>query len=209
MIPLFLGLTLANLIILCLVAGQGFASVGSTGEAGITHVHVVLGVASGFMSVMTHVVVYMYHMATSRWLRAATHKLVIGDDRFVDPAFARKRKVMIFVMPTILLSMVNLFVGAAADAGSNTGSMGQVHTVLAMVTIAVNFAAAVGEFACIRGQGRLMDDALAELNRPDLNQPELHRPDESQPKVNHEAANGTSVQAETLSAGNDMQTQNG
>lgn len=168
MIPLFLGLTLANLIILGLVAGQGFIALDDGAEPAAFGLHLVLGVASGFMTVMAHLAVYMYHMATSRWLRAATQKLVIDEDRYVSPAFARKRKVSVFVMPTILLSMANLFVGAAADAGSNRDAMGQVHLVIAMVTIAANVLAAIGEFYCIRGQGRLMDAALAELNRKDV-----------------------------------------
>ncbi len=171
MVPLFLGLTLANLVMLAVVAGQGFMWVDDD-AAGIPGIHVLLGVASGFMSVITHVAVYMYHMATSRWLRAATHKLVIDDDRYVTPAFARKRKVMLFVMPTILISMVNLFAGAAADAGSNSGGASRVHLVLALVTIAMNVFAAAGEWICIRGQGRLMDQALSELNQPDAKKPD-------------------------------------
>jgi hypothetical protein len=167
MFPLFLGLTAANLILLCTVFVMGLFVIDHTQEpTRLYETHLPLGVAAGLMAAFTHVAVYMYHMATARWLEAATDKAGVPVSRWVTPALARKRKVFFLMMGAIGMTMLTMFAGALADPTMNPLLTGEVHLLIGSLAIAANVGAALSEGRHIRRQGRLMDDALAVLNQP-------------------------------------------
>ncbi|MEX2213156.1 MAG: hypothetical protein WD768_03445, partial [Phycisphaeraceae bacterium] len=107
MISLFLGLTIANLALLAAVFVMGLFVVDHAGR--VTDMydwHLPLGIAAGLMTALTHTAVYMYHMATARWLEAASDKIGIDPARWVAPALKRKRKVFFVFMAAIISVMV-------------------------------------------------------------------------------------------------------
>lgn len=167
MIPLFLGLTIANLLLMAAVFCMGLFVVDHTGQVTSMYArHLVLGLGTGLMATLTHVAVYMYHMATARWLQAATDKVGESQARWAAPALTRKRKVFFIMMATIGVTMLAMFAGAAADPMVNPWWPGEVHMMAGLLALAANGSAAISEYRHIRRQGELMDDALAELNRP-------------------------------------------
>lgn len=112
------------------------------------------------MTTLSHLAVYMYHMATTRWLAAATDKKGFELDRFVAPALARKKRTLLVVMGTILFAMLTMVAGVGADPKPNPLWPGQVHLIMAIMCVVVNFVAACVEYRLIKAQGRLMDSAL-------------------------------------------------
>jgi len=166
MIPLFLGLTLTNLAVLGIAFGFGFTAVDVNGEpTGLYNTHLLLGFAAGVTATLTHVVVFTYFMATTKWLGAATDKAGVSEARFLYPSVARKRKAFFLAMSAVGLTMITLFAGAGADPTmTNPLWPGAVHLMLAGLAIAGNLFVAFGEYALIAKQGRAIDDAAALLN---------------------------------------------
>ena len=168
MVPLFIGLTAANLILLCGVFVIGLLTPGSgVGDkpTGFYAYHLSLGIAAGMVTLAAHLAVYMYFMATSRWLQAATDKANLNPNDFAAPALRGKRRVLPCVMGAIVAVMLTMFAGAAADPTVNPWWPGEVHLAVGAIAIVANAFCAVVEFRMIKKQGKLMDDALAILNR--------------------------------------------
>ena len=166
MIPLFAGLTAANLLVLITVFAFGWFAFGVDGRpTGAYTLHLTLGIFAGLLATLSHLTVYTYFMATSKWLRAATHKGNLDPARFVVPAAAGKRRVLGWVMGAIVLTMVAMFAGAGADPTVAPWWPGEVHLALALLAVAANEVSALAELRLIREQGRLMDEALEILNR--------------------------------------------
>lgn len=167
MLPLFLGLTAANLLLLTAVFILGLFVIDHAGELTPGYDwHLPLGVAAGLMTVFTHVAIYMYHMATARWLEAATDKAGRSISRWVQPALARKRRVFFLMMSAIGVTMLAMFSGALVDPTVRPLLPGEIHLAAGVLAIAVNASCAISEYRHIRAQGVLMDDALAVLNQP-------------------------------------------
>ncbi len=162
MIPTFLGLTIANLLMLSGVFTLGILV--RDGEGVLTDwytYHILFAIAAGLMVVLTHVVTYTYFMATTKWLGAAIDKANLDPARFHTPSMERKRRVFAIIMTAIGVTMATMFAGAAADT---VGFPVMAHFIAGITTLVVNLMCAVAEFQCIREQGKLMDDALAIIN---------------------------------------------
>ncbi len=165
MIPLFLGLSIANLILLATVFGLGlFATDAQHKTTGVYSYHISLAFASGMMVLLTHLAFYTYFMATTKWLAAASDKANFPMDRFAAPAYGAKRRAMRVAMTAILLTMLAMFAGAAADPTVRPWWPGEVHMFAAIVAIVANAFCVWIESDMIKSQRRLMDEALAELN---------------------------------------------
>ncbi len=164
MIPLFLGLTLANLLMLSGAFALGLAArhLGDGADAYAAHLAMGLGAALG--TAMTHCVVYTYFMATTKWLEAASDKAGLDRQRFVLQAKAAKSRSFRFVMLAILSTMVTAFGGAATD--TVPGWPAHLHITLASVAILTNGLCARAEWLLIRARQALMDEALARINNP-------------------------------------------
>lgn len=166
MIPLFLGLSFANLLLLATVFGAGLLVIDSFGKpTWVYSYHLALGFAAGLMTLLAHLGVYTYFMATSRWLQAATEKANLDVNDFAVPAYAAKRRVFPVAMTAIVVTMLTMFAGAAADPTVRPWWPGEVHLTIAALALAANALCALLEYRLIRVQGRRMDNALAILNR--------------------------------------------
>ncbi len=168
MLSIFLGLTTANLLLLGVVAVVGW-TYGQSGSAAAAQegmaYHVALGVASGFLTCLTHLAVYTYFMATSKWLQAAADKADLNLIRYVAPSLSRKKRVLPTVMIPIFVTMFTLFAGAAADSVTGGSTAAGVHLATAAAAVVCNVAAAGLEYHWINQQRQLMDDALSMVNR--------------------------------------------
>ncbi|MBI1338238.1 MAG: hypothetical protein GC164_14950 [Phycisphaera sp.] len=165
MVTLFIGLVVANLLVLCTNFVLGLGAVGADNlPTAVYRYHIALGIGAGLMVTLTHVVVYTYFMGTSKWLQAATDKAGISPGKFAQPGARAKRKAFPLIMTPILVTMVAMFAGAGADPTAGAVWSGQVHLFIAAVAIVVNIGAHLLEFRAIKAQGARMDEALATLN---------------------------------------------
>jgi hypothetical protein len=165
MIPLFLGLSAANLLLLAIVFGLGLFAVDPAGKATTMYgYHLVMGFAAGLLTALAHLAVYTYFMATSKWLNAAADKAGLDPARYVSPALARKRRVLPVALGAIGVTMLAMFAGAAADPTVRPWWPAEVHLATAALAIAANALGALMEYRLIRDQGALMDLALAVFN---------------------------------------------
>lgn len=166
MISLFLGLSTANILLMSIVFGLGLFAVdgGDQATEGYRH-HVTLGIASGFMAGATHLGVYMYFMATSKWLGAACDKANLNPTNYVRPALEHKKRVLKVVLLAIGVTMLAMFAGAGTDPTMGRQWSSSWHLVLAVLALGTNLVCAVLEYPRIRQQGALMDSALEKVNR--------------------------------------------
>ncbi|MDX1681679.1 MAG: hypothetical protein R3336_01035 [Phycisphaeraceae bacterium] len=171
MIPLFFGLTAANLLMLTLVFALGLVAVGPEAEPTQWYgVHIALAIAAGLLAAFVHVAIYTYFMATSKWLRAAADKCGLDLEQFVRPALDRKRRVFPIAIGAVVLTMITMFAGAGADSTFVPLWPSEVHLALAAITLPAHGLAAIFEYRMITAQGQLMDDVLARVN-PETPQP--------------------------------------
>src|SRR3954453_20692263 len=103
MIPLFLGLTLVNLLCLGVAAGLGFAH--------NRPMHVLSGALATLVCCGVHCVVFTYFIATAKWIQ---HAVLVKklDAKFV--ATTRSFKMQAF--PAALLAMASVFAAAVLGA---------------------------------------------------------------------------------------------
>ncbi len=166
MTSLFAGLTAANLIVLLITFALGLSADATAAGDRLYPIHMAMGFAAGIMVLLTHLATYMYFMATTKWLAAASDKVNLDFEQFVRPAEKRKRRVFAVVMSAIVLTMLAMFAGAGADPAVNSLWPTQVHLMMAALAIAINILCAAGEYQHIRAQGQLMDDAIEQVNGP-------------------------------------------
>ena len=165
MLPLFLGITAVNILLLAGVFGLGLeATDAQSGPSGLYALHITLGITSGLVCALTHTAVYTYFMATSRWLQAAADKADLDPAWFVAGALARKTRALFVALAAILLTGAAIFAGAGSDPTMNQLWPPAVHRLLAAAALAVNLASAWIEFGLIADQGRRMDKVLTILN---------------------------------------------
>ena len=158
MIPMFLGLTFANFIML----GTVFVLGVTARDQSALSLHVLVAVGAGLMTTLAHCAVFTYFMGTTKWLGAATDKGGLDEQQFVEAPSGRKKRSLFIVMTAIMITMLTMFGGAATDtiAWWPAG----VHMVLGIATLVVNVVCAVLEYQLIRAQGGTMDKALEILN---------------------------------------------
>lgn len=157
MIPLFIGLTLVNLLALGAAAALGYAA--RAGYAAGSW-HVLAGALAALVCCGVHCVVFTYFAATAKWVQ---HAITV---KRLDPALAaptRSFKAQAF--PAALLAMAATSVAAVMGAGADNfqGAWPRFHHVFAIATLAVNVVAAAVEYRAIARNGRLIDDILARV----------------------------------------------
>lgn len=160
MIPLFIGLTLVNLIGLGTAAALGYAA--KAGYA-VGPWHVLAGALAAIVCCAVHCVVFTYFAATAKWVG---HAIAV---KRLDPALAaptRSFKAQAF--PAALLAMASTFAAAIAGAGADNFGQGWPpwHHALAIGAIAVNVLMALIELRAIHRNGRLIDSVLALITTP-------------------------------------------
>jgi hypothetical protein len=158
MIPLFVGLTLVNLLCLGVAAALGYMSLGNGGES--KGAHILAGAMSTLVCVGVHCVVFTYFVATAKWVR---HAILVKklDPRLAEPT--RSFKAAAF--PAALLAMAVVFATAVLGAArDNYGIPRAWHHGFAIASLAINVIVALIELRAIRRNGALIDDILARVN---------------------------------------------
>ena len=157
MIPLFIGLTLVNLLGLCAAAALGYAA--KAGHA-VGPWHVLSGALAALACVAVHCVVFTYFAATAKWVRHAIEVKRL-DPRLAAPTGSFKAQ----AFPAALLAMAASFAAAVLGAGADNyrGGWSAAHHAAAVGAIAVNLLVAAIEYRAISRNGRLIDEVLAKV----------------------------------------------
>src|SRR5688572_31476284 len=105
MIPLFLGLTLVNLLCLGTATALGYMSLGDGGES--KGAHILAGALAALVCVGVHCVVFTYFIATAKWIQ---HAVLV---KRLDPALVEPtRSFKLQAFPAALLAMAMVFATA-------------------------------------------------------------------------------------------------
>ena len=157
MIPLFVGLTLVNLLGLATAGALGYAA--KRGYA-VGPWHVLAGAMAAIICVAVHCVVFTYFAATAKWVQ---HAIQV---KRLDPALAaptRSFKAQAF--PAAVLAMAATFAAAVLGAGADNyrGSWGAWHHTVAIGAFVVNVLVAGVEYRAIARNGRLIDGVLERI----------------------------------------------
>jgi hypothetical protein len=158
-IPLFLGVTIFNLLCLAITASLGYI-VMYRGPA-FGPYHQLAGVLSTIACCAVHCIVFTYFAATSKWIQHAI------DVKHLDPKLAmptRSFKAQAF--PAAMIAMGSVFLAAVAGAITfNYGTRPIWHHAMALLAIVINIVAARIEYRSIQRNGDLIDGVLGEINR--------------------------------------------
>ena len=163
MIPLFLGLTLVNLLMLGVATALGYV-VGRDPARWSPH-HQLAGVLAAMTCVAVHCVVFTYFIATAKWVQhAVTVKRL--DASLVAPTRSFKAQ----AFPAALSAMAVVFVTAVTGAATFSGYFrtATVHHALAVMSLLVNALVAVIEYRAISRNGQLIDSILARITPADV-----------------------------------------
>jgi len=160
MIPLFVGLTLVNLLALAAAGALGYAA--RSGYA-VGSWHVLAGALAALVCCGVHCVVFTYFAATAKWVQ---HAIAV---KRLDPVLAAPtRSFKAQAVPAALLAIACTFAAAFAGAGADNyrGGWTAWHHALAVGAFAVNVVTACVEFRAIARNGRLIDGVLERINTP-------------------------------------------
>jgi hypothetical protein len=159
MIPLFLGLTLANLACLMTTAALGYTR---SADPAAAQRHVALGFVSAILCCAVHCVAFTYFIATAKWVR---HAVAL---RSLDPSLlAPTRSFKAQAFPAALASMLAVFIAAVTGAAAENFAVSPaVHHAAALAALAVNVLSAAAELLAIRRNGALIDRVLALAGPP-------------------------------------------
>jgi hypothetical protein len=158
MIPLFVGITLVNLLALCVAGVLGYIS-SRGGHPDARSTHILAGALATLVCVGVHCVVFTYFIATAKWIQLAFAV------KHLDPSLAaptRSFKAQAF--PAALLAMAVTFAAAMLGAARDTGMIARgPHGILAVAAFATNIVVAAVEYRAVARNGRLIDRVLAEV----------------------------------------------
>ena len=156
MIPLFVGITLVNLIALAATCALGY---GVHAGKDLGPYHQLAGVLATLACCATHCIVFTYFMATAKWLQ---HAITVKhlDPTLADPTRSFKQQ----AFPAALLGMCMTFLAAVTGAITFSYRIAPVwHHSAAIAALAINAFVAVIEYRAISRNGRLIDDVLARI----------------------------------------------
>jgi hypothetical protein len=164
MLPLFLGLTLVNLLCLSLATFLGFTRPGA--------MHVLFGALAALVCVGVHCVVFTYFIATAKWVQhaVAVKKL---DATLTAPTRSFKMQAFPAALSAMAITFIAAMLGAALD--NRMGSK-QWHLAAALAAVAVNVAVAIIEYRAIARNSRLIDSILEQINAPPARAPQVSPP---------------------------------
>lgn len=157
MIPLFLGITLANFIALGTAVILGYRA---TADPSGGQWHRLVGALAAIVCCGVHCVVFTYFIATAKWVR---HAISLKS---LDPALlAPTRSFKAQAFPAALASMFMVFVTAMMGAAADNYLISPAwHHLTALAMLATNLGAACVEFVAVRRNGALIDRILAQVN---------------------------------------------
>ncbi|HTL30577.1 MAG TPA: hypothetical protein VL282_15205 [Tepidisphaeraceae bacterium] len=156
MIPLFVGVTLVNLIALGVTCALGYA-VSSGHDLG--PYHQLAGVLATLACCGMHCIVFTYFIATAKWIQ---HAITV---KHLDPALAsptRSFKQQAF--PAALLAMAITFIAAVSGAITFSYRISpRWHHGIAITALVTNVIVAIVEYRAIARNGALIDDLLKRI----------------------------------------------
>ena len=157
MVPLFIGLTLVNLLGLGAAGALGYAS--RHGYA-VGPWHILAGAMAALTCCGVHCVVFTYFVATAKWVQhAVTVKRL--DPSLATPTRSFRAQAFPAAMLAIAVVFLTAFVGAAAD--NYHGRWHAWHHGLAVTAFAINVIVALIEYRAIDRNARLIDGVLARI----------------------------------------------
>jgi len=151
MTPLFVGLTLVNLLALIVTAWLGYVH--------NRPMHVLAGALSTLVCCGVHCVVFTYFIATAKWVQ---HAVLVKklDPKLVEPT--RSFKMQAF--PAALLGMGSVFLAAVLGAARDNYAIPPLyHYGPALAAIGINMLVAWIEYRAIARNGDLIDSVLARV----------------------------------------------
>jgi hypothetical protein len=159
MIPLFIGLSLVNMLFLAMTAALGY---GVFGPVAKLNYHVLCGAMATLICCGVHCVVFTYFIATAKWIQ---HAILVKS---LDPQLATPtRSFKLQAFPAALLAMSSVFLAAIAGAARDNYATPLIwHHALALSALAINVLVALIELRAIQRNGNLVDQILALINAP-------------------------------------------
>jgi hypothetical protein len=163
-IPLFIGISLVNLICLGTAAALGYGAIGGSQPRSM---HVLAGTLATLVCCGVHCIVFTYFIATAKWVQ---HAVLVKrlDPRLALPTQSFKMQ----AFPAALLAMAVVFataiLGAARD---NYATPVLWHHVAAIAALTVNAIVAAVEYRAIARNGSLIDSILARIKTPGSKSP--------------------------------------
>ncbi len=166
MIRIFSVLAVANALGLLLSFGFGLWSMlrGSLENKDdmIFQVHFLCGLFSGVVTLLVHCMIFTYFLGTGRWVKEVTLAYDLPDAPLHKTTRELKRK----TFPPALFAMLSVM--AAAFAGGGRMLQGwpyQIHLLLAVAAIAVNFWAYWVEVRGLRANDAILAGVYREVDR--------------------------------------------
>jgi H+/gluconate symporter-like permease len=155
MIPLFLGLSLVNLLCLVTATALGYAT--AAGNMNWARWHILAGALSAITCCAVHCVVFTYFIATGKWVQ---HAVAV---KRLDPNLSEpSRSFKAHAFPAAIIAMASVFITAVFGAATDNGYAQPLwHHLLALGSIVTNVVVAAVELSAIRKNGLLIDDVLA------------------------------------------------
>jgi len=158
MIPLFVGVTIVNLLALTTAALIGYLS--AHGHADLKSWHLLIGVLATFICIAAHCIVFTYFIATAKWVQHAVNVKHL-DAALTEPTRSFRAQAFPAALLAIAITFATAIMGAAHDSYLTRGVW---HWGLALVALAVNVLVAAIEYRAIDRNGRLIDRILAQIN---------------------------------------------
>ena len=155
MIPLFVGLSLVNLLCLGVTMALGYWA-----PATQRHLHILAGALTTIVCCGVHCVVFTYFIATAKWVQHAVAVKRL-DPALTTPTRSFKRQ----AFPAALLAMASVFLAAVLGAARDNYATPLIwHHATAIFAVLVNLAVSAVEYRAIARNGRLIDIVLARIN---------------------------------------------
>ena len=157
MIPLFLGLSLVNLLCLGVTMALGY-----TGASPATRsLHILAGALATLVCCGVHCVVFTYFIATAKWVQHAIAMKQL-DAALAAPTRSFKRQ----AFPAAVVAMGAVFLAAVLGAARDNYMTPVLwHHAAAIAAVAVNAIVALVEYRAIARNGRLIANVLERAGR--------------------------------------------
>ena len=131
--------------------------------------HMMLALSGLVFASLVHAMVLTYFMGTGRWMEDVSKAYPL-EDRWRVENQRLKYRVLPWMSICLLLLLITIGFGAAADPASKMGftgwgglSAGTCHMLVAIATVCVNFVANVREFQALEKNGQLVNEVVEKV----------------------------------------------
>ncbi len=131
--------------------------------------HLILALGGLVFAALVHALVLTYFMGTGRWMDDVTKAYQL-DDRWRAESQKLKYRVLPVMSLGVVLLLLTVGFGAAADPASRLGTAGfgglsasTCHLLVALVMVGINFVANVREFQALERNGQLVNEVVGKV----------------------------------------------